>query len=262
MLIFAGITTHTPLLLPQIARDKADIVDGSKQALVELSEDLYASHPDMLILVSPYNGVFADAFAANAHDKLSADLSEFGDLSTQKEWHGAPVFAANAALQARERKIPLRLLSEDRIDYGNSVPLLYLTEQMPDLKILPIGPSMLDRAMHFKLGEMIADLAHESQRRIAIVVAGHLSHCLTTASPEGYNPLGGEFDQALITALEGRNTSALLNLDEHMRSEARESIYHSLLLLLGAIKGHPYDFKTYCYEKPLGVGYLTGNFNI
>lgn len=261
-LVFAGITPHTPLLVPQIAKDRADIVEETNQALSTLAESLYATHPDIVIVISAYTGVFEHAFSLNAHTTLVSDFSKFGDLSVQKKWNGAPAFAALVSKKARTNKEKVRLVSDEIVDHGISVPLLTLTARLPKVTILPVGPSMLERSEHLKFGELIKEVIFEQHKRVAVIVSGHLSHKEHDNELRTKNKYGEEFDKALLGYLEQRNTTALITMNEEMVKGADELIYKSLLILLGIIRNSDYTFKTYCYEAPLGVGYLTGNFNI
>lgn len=261
-LVFAGITTHSPLLVPEVGKDKQKVVDCSKKAIDELAEDLYVSRPEILIVISPYAGVFENTFSINAHNTLTSDFSDFGDLTTRESWSGAPTFAAIIERHARKQNIRIRSVSDDNIDHGISIPLMTLAHELKNTKILPIGFSELDQTQHLKFGELLKEVIMESNKRVAILVSGHLSHTLTAESPDGFHASGLEFDEMLVKHLESCNSTAIVQMDNDVVENSKQSIYKSILILLGIIRGNNFQFETYCYEAPLGVGYLTGTFHL
>ena len=100
----------------------------------------------------------------------------------------------------------------------------------------------------------------ESDKRIAVIASGDLSHTLNKQSPAGYRLEGKKFDDLLISLLETRNTTGLANMDAGIVSKSEQCAYRSLLILLGILKDMNYSFKNLSYETPFGVGYLTGQF--
>lgn len=259
-LIFAAITPHPPLLIPGIGKEQADKVKQTEAALRTLEKELYLAKPTAIMIVSPHGGLFPDSFAVNAHTRVASNFEQFGDLTTKKEWDGAPSLAAKIAHMARLRKIPVRLVSQEKIDHGASVPLYFLTEHLPNIKVLHVGYSELTTKEHLAFGEMLKDSIMETQSRIALIASGDMSHTLATEGPAGFHKAGAEYDNKIIELLQTRNTAGLLSLDDQMVKDADQCSYRSLLIALGVLKNMNYTFKNLCYEAPFGVGYLTGEF--
>lgn len=261
-LVFAGITPHSPLLIPTVGKDKQHLVMCSQEAISELAEEIYTHKLDTLIILSPYTGMFETAFSMNAHDVLKSDLSDFGDLVTQTSWSGSPTLAAHITQAARAQNIPVRSVSNETVDYGISIPLTYLLTESTQTSVLPIGCGIHTRAEYLAFGALLKEVIMHSSKRIGILVSGHLSHALQADSPEGYNAAGAEFDETLVKLLEAGKTEALISLDQGLIDNAKDSIYHPLLIALGVLREHSYRFETYCYESPVGVGYVTGTFHL
>ncbi len=259
-LVFSAVVPHPPLLIPNIGKDELKKIEATKAALEKLEEDLYLSKPEVILIISPHGSLFKDAFCVNAHTHFESNFGEFGDMDTKLAWKGSDFLAAKLGHMANEAKIPLQLISEDHLDHGASVPLFYLTQHLPDVKILPIGYSMLDNKSHLNFGELIKEFIMDSGKRVAIIASGDLSHGLTTDSPAGFSKVGQEFDNKIIELLETRNTTGYANIDIKFVEEAAECGYRSFLILLGIMKDMNYTFKNYSYEGPFGVGYLVGNF--
>ncbi|MEK7644637.1 MAG: AmmeMemoRadiSam system protein B [Patescibacteria group bacterium] len=259
-LIFAAITPHPPIIMPSIGKENAEKIKKTALALRKVEEELYLSKPQLIIIISPHGSYFDDAFSVNAETDFISNFEEFGDMNTKLAWKGSPNFAAQLAHDANLAKIDLRLVNDRKIDHGCSIPLSLLTGHLPDVKILPIGYSGQNARAHLDFGVLIKERIMESDKRVAIIASGDLSHCLNNEAPAGFNPGGEKFDKSVIELLENRNVAGLSNLDGKLVGSASECAYRSILVLLGALKSVNYTFKNYSYEAPFGVGYLTGNF--
>ena len=100
-----------------------------------------------------------------------------------------------------------------------------------------------------------------STKRIAVIAAGDLSHCHTKHAPGGFHVDGPEFDEQFIDCLQNKNTSGIVHMDKDMVGNAQECGYRVGVILLGILQNVNYDFEQLAYEKPYGVGYLTGIFH-
>lgn len=260
-IVFAGITPHTPALLANAPENARVRLSETKAALQKLEEELYLSKPDVLIIISPHTGLFTNSFTVNAHPNFWPEISEFGDVETDRDWKGLPALAAKIAHHQNHAELPVRLTSEEGLDYGASIPLLTLTAHHPTLKILPVGFSGLSPVEHLEFGELIKETVEAEGIRAAIVASGDLSHTLSARAPGKFHPHGKEFDRLVRDLLGSRNTVGLANLDPDLVKNAEECGYRSILILLGALKGIDTQFETLAYEAPFGVGYLTGLFH-
>lgn len=260
MLVFASVVPHPPLLIPAIGKDAVKKVEKTKQALEKLEEELYLSKPDTILIVGPHGDYFDGAFCLNVSTDYVTDLREFGDLTTKQKFKGELNLASKIKMAAENQNIPISMVTEPAIDHSISVPLFYLTKHLPNVGILPINYSGLDRKTHLDFGYVVKEQIMNSNNRIAVVASGDLSHALTSDAPAGFNAAGAEFDAKIQELLAHHNTAGLLQLDEKMVEGAAECGFRSLLILFGILRDVNYDFKHLSYEAPFGVGYLTANF--
>ncbi len=260
MLVFAAITPHPPLLIPNIGKEETEKVKKTSLALEKLEQDLYLAKPDIIFIISPHGSYFADAFTINAHTNFVSNFKEFGDLKTKKEWSGDLEIISKIDYGYNKNQTPLRMIGEEILDHGSAVPLFLLTKHLPNVKILPIGYSQLSNKKHLDFGYMLKEIIMNTEKRVAVIASADLSHGLTENSPAGIAPTGKEFDNKLIELLETRNTAGIVNMDEKFVEDAAQCGYRSILILLGVLKNMDYEFKNYSYEFPFGVGYLVGNF--
>jgi len=259
-LVFAGITPHPPLLIPDVGKEAMEKVDKTKSALEMLEQELYLSKPDAVIIISPHGSFFEDAFSVNGHTILLSTFETFGDMSTKKEWRGNPEMAARLSHNAKMKHLPIRVVSQEHVDHGVSVPLFYLMNHLQDRPVLPIGFSGLSPKEHLEFGGIIKELIMDSEKRVAVIASADLSHALTTDAPSGFHKSAKTFDANIQELLQTKNTTGFVTLDAQLVKDADECGYRSILILLGILKNMDYSFKHLCYEAPHGVGYLTGQF--
>lgn len=261
-LVFAAITPHPPLLIPSIGKESIKKIEKTKIALEQMEKDLYITHPEVLIIISPHGSYFDDAFTLNVNTHFETDLREFGDLTTKTKFHGETHLAALIREGTKKESLPTAMISEQHLDHGSSVPLTYLTNHLKNIKIIQIGFCDLNWKTHIAFGSMIADKIAETNKRVAVIASGDLSHALISDAPAGYNPAGPEFDRKIQELLETKNLSGMLQLDKQFVTDASECGFRSFLILMGILQGVHYTYKSYSYEAPFGVGYLTANFSL
>ncbi len=259
-LVFAAISPHPPLLIPAIGKQAAKKIAKTKTALEQMEKDLYIARPEILIVISPHGSYFQDAFTLNVSPKYETDLREFGDLSTKINFSGEQHLSTMIREGARKEKISTTMISEPRLDYGASIPLVHLTKHLKNVKIIQIGFCDLDWKTHVAFGAIIKEKISEMNKRVAIIASGDLSHALITDAPAGYNPAGPKFDQKIQELLSENNLAGMLQLDKKLVTDASECGFRSFLILMGILHDTRHTYKLYAYEGPFGVGYLTANF--
>jgi aromatic ring-opening dioxygenase LigB subunit len=261
-LVFAALCPHSPILVPEIGRENREKLQKTISALSRLEEDLYLSYPDIIFVLSPHEALHEKAFVINVHETFTANFEEFGDLEKQNTWKGSEDLGAKIAHKAIAENISIKLINEEKIRYGTSIPLMYLCRHLKNTRVVPIGYSNLSPKDHFSFGEMLKEIIAETPKRIAVIASGDMSHCITKKSPIKYNLAGKEFDQKIQELLSTHNSLGITQLDEKLINNAHECMYKSLLIASGILKNIDYRFENYCYEYPFGVGHLTGNFHL
>ncbi len=259
-LVFAAITPHPPLLIPSIGKEHSKKISKTKQALEKLEEDLYLTHPEIILIISPHGHLFNDAFSINVCPEFETHLREFGDLTTKLKFKGEIQLATAIRQCGKDEGLPVTLISEPNLDYGAAVPLYYLARHLPKTSILPVGFCNLGWKTHLDFGYLLKEQIMNTTKRVAVIASGDLSRALATDSPAGFNPAGKEFDQKIQELLATGNTSGLLQLKPELVAAAAECGFRSFLILLGILRGVNFNYKSYNYESSLGVGYLTANF--
>lgn len=262
MIVFSAFVPHTPLLMETVGKEHRKKLKKTIAAMQKLATGLGAAHPTTLVIISAHPTRHADAFSLTVHDPYRTDLSRFGDMGAERKF--SPDLALIDTIQRtlRRQGIPVTLDTDHALDHGASVPLLLLTEPMPQLRIVPITYAGLDPKAHVEFGRALKEVLTASQTRIAVIASGDLSHALTKASPEGERPEGKLFDAAVKSAVETMSLSPLLSLDPARVEAAAECAYRPLLILLGILEKTAVTTNVLSYEAPFGVGLLTARFHV
>ena len=260
MITFAAYVPHPPVIIPEVGKENLDKLKDTIDAYKALESDLYSSKPDVIIVISPHaNEKGGDFFTINQFPDFKVNFKKFGDLVTKLEFKNHLGFGYQVK-ESCEDFFPVMLTADEELDYGTGVPLFMLAQNLPGVKIVSVGYSSLPHEDHIKFGEIIRRQINLSDKRIAVVASGDLSHKLHKDSPAGYSPQAQEFDQKIIKNINDKNLDQLIHLDPRLIQEAGECGLRSLLILLGIIKELNYEPRQLSYQAPFGIGYLVQKF--
>lgn len=266
MLVFAGITPHSPFLLPSIGKENLELVKQTKEAFYKLQEQLTKAAPDVIVVLSPHSKhMQTDTFnIVVSHPeetgKYLANLKDFGDYTTQFNYKTDPEILHKIISLSPD--FPISTSFSDSLDYATVVPLSYLlSPSQHNVTVVPLSVSALDRDMHISYGKALFEIFSKSSKRVAIIASADLAHTLSEDSPAGFHESGKAFDQLVINYLKQRRLEAIPKINPEIVEEAVSCGYNVLVLLAGLISHVKYEYHEFCYESPFGVGYLTGYFD-
>ena len=213
-LVFAAITPHPPVLIPEIGKDNLVKLKKTEEAFKKLEQELYAAKPESLVLISPHGKVSPEYFNINLNPDYAANFKEFGDFSLELKFRSdfmtiQEIRASDESNQAA----PMVMISEPEIDHGFAVPLYFLTKHLKNLPIVPITYSGLNYQKHFEFGQFLYRQLAKLNKRIAVIASGDLAHTLTKDAPAGYSAQGKEFDKKVVDLIKAKNFNGLLVLD-------------------------------------------------
>ncbi len=191
-----------------------------------------------------------------ASKELAGDFAQFGDLKTTMSFENDLEIVGAIKEAALKNSVPADLVDIPQLDHGSLVPLYYLTQNHRSTKVVPIAFSFMNLQTHFRFGQIIDETIKKSDKKIAVVASGDLSHRVTPDAPAGYSPRGKEFDEKLINLLEKNDSEEILSMNPGLIEEAGECGLRSIIILLGVLSGLKYKFAILSYEAPFGVGYL------
>jgi aromatic ring-opening dioxygenase LigB subunit len=256
-IVFAGIAPHPPLLVPEVGGSRIERVMDSRRALREFSRRLIETGPETVIVISPHSPLDPRVFTARATDELQGDFREFYAPDVKLSFKTDLDMLDFIKRAAVDEAVELRELGRDYpLDHGALVPLYYLREAGWSGPVLVIGFTMLENEKHLAFGRAIERAARISNRRVALVASGDLSHRLIVGGPYEYEPTAHLFDEQIVSAIASGDPRGVIDVDPDLRNSAGECGYRSIVIALGCVGEKLRDNQVLSYEGPFGVGYM------
>ncbi len=259
MLVFSGFTPHSPLLLEQINLERLKDVKKTLSAMQELADELYATHPDTIVLISEHPTTYNETFSIYLDDPYKFDLSEFGSFDFDLSFRPSIALIDRLQRRLRSQNQNVTLETESALHYASAVPLKLLTKELEDVKLVTIGISHLDAKSHFAFGQALKDTLMVSDERIALIASGDLAHTLASDGPVPFHQDGKIYDEKIQEVISQNNPAGLLAMDQELVKHAQETSYLPLCTLYGALERVSLTPKILSYESPFGVGYLVAH---
>ena len=261
-LVFAAITPHTPVLVPSIGREHLSRLKKTVEALKALEADLTAARPDAIVIISPHGQVADTHFAIDFNESYACNLREFGVFDFSLPCRADMRLTSAIRERAEDAEQPIMLRSEEALDYGVIVPLMYLTLKLGAFNVVPVMPSRLDAKAHHDFGKVLQDVILHSDRRIAVIASAELSHRLSEEAPGGYSPRAKLFDERVRELLASKTASGLLTMDPELVQEAGTCGLMTLALFSGILDKLDAEPEILSYEAPFGIGLLTARYKL
>jgi len=260
-LVFAAVVPHSPVLVPSVGKEHLKKLKKTVAAMKRLEQDLYASHPDTILIVSPHGPVEADHFTLDLNETYACDLKDFGVFDVDVACRADMKLVSALKEHLEDKNVPFMLRSEAALDYGIVVPLTYLTGHLQKFSVLPVYPALLSAKSHFEFGQAIQEVLMHTDRRVAVLASADLSHRLTRGAPAGYSPHGRKFDEKIITLIKEKKHAALITFEPELAAKAAQCGLPPLTILSGIIDGVDVTPEVLSYESPFGIGLLTVHYS-
>ena len=267
--VFAGLTPHPPLLIPEIGHNERDKVTLTDQAMKKLAGSLVHSDPDVVVFITPHGPVSSDGIMGFNTPSLEGNMAQFNAPQVSLNKEVDQELLKVIADKARDTDVLVGLLDEKEcqnynirpeLDHGVIVPLYYFEEFGLECPIVVLGMGLLPYEELYHFGQKIAEAGEELGRDIAVIASGDLSHRLTPSAPAGYNPHGKEFDKKIVKALKKKNIEKIMDFDRKLVEKAGECGLRPIIMMLGSLDGLEVDEEVISYEGPFGVGYCVATF--
>lgn len=257
-IVFSAITPHPPLAIPSIGKENTKHLKKTIESFARLEQDLYASKPETIIILSPHGKIFQDAVNINLYPEYVGSFEEFGDFSTKLTFKSDAMSIQHIRSDEElyEKNIVI-LTSEPKIDYGISIPLFFLLQHMKNVPIIPMHPCGKDLKIHYEIGTYFKRILSRINKRFAVICSGDMSHGLTKDAPGGFSPQAEIFNKNLINLLKKKDYEGIIQLDPLLSEKASECCLKVMSMALGLLSDGTYDFDILSYEFPYGIGYLS-----
>ena len=251
--ILGIIAPHPPLLHETIGKESREKLTDTLMALAQVEQDLYASSPDTIIVLSPHgaDATRENSLSINLNSHYLTDFSEFGDFSEPKKFRSD----VEIIHRVQHMGVPISTISDAKIGYSISLPLLHLTSKIKNVRIVPIYTSQGSYQEHYQFGQHLAHIVHETSKRVAVIASGDFSHKLTKEAPGGFSKNALKFDKKILQFLRTHQHEELSKFDPKIANDAGECGLRPILVLLGLFHDVNYRIDILSYEYPFGVGY-------
>ena len=256
---FAALVPHSPLLIPEIAKDNYRLISKTTAAYDKLAGELTKTNPETIIVITPHARAMEKNFFFNSSPNLITNFSELGFLANGRKFKNNLTLIQELKEKLRPN-FPIQFLSSEKLDYASSIPLQILAKDLAQPKIIQLSYSSGTPEEQFLFGKAIGEIIKNSSENIAIIASGDLSHRLKRNSPAGYSPKGAKFDNKLIEHLNSEQPiENILKMDENIIKSTSECGLKSILITLGILESTGTKIKTQglAYQTELGIGYLT-----
>lgn len=252
MLTFAASLPHPTISVPEIGKANTDKVSQTISAYARIKQELYASQPETVVIISAHTANVDDAFSINQQKELTLTLKKFGDLKERFKLKNniALGYRIRESLESNTQMI---LTSDDELDYASAITLLHLLENNRNVEVVVVGAAPgLSSKEHFDFGQKIIKQIDNNSTRIALLATADLSHAKETTEPI---PDFLKFDQKALAFIEKKNIKDLVSLDEEADNYQAGPGLKSIMVLLGALHSKNYQTELVSYENVVGIGY-------
>ena len=260
----AVIVPHPPLIIPTVGCGQERKVQATIDAYRTAAKQTAAWDPEVLIITSPHQIMYADYFHISPGRGATGDLSAFGASEAKLVVEYDASLRDEIIRRGESAGLQVGTLGQrdPYLDHGTFVPLYFLREAEVDCPILRIGLSGFSPLDHYRLGQCIAQAAESLDRRAVFIASGDLSHKLKDDGPYGLAPEGPEFDRQITEAMAVGDFLRFLTMDPALCEQAAECGLRSFQVMAGALDGLAVEAKLLSYEGVTGVGYGVATFTV
>ena len=270
-LVFAAILPHGPDLIPENARDLAQMAK-TRAAMEEAGRRFTAAKLDTLILLDPeiVHTLQGIALAERrsffmGEPALSVSVSAYagGMGGTVKERFACDVPLAQAILRAGGEAgypvVPAAGADVDlQLDGGAMVPLWFTIHPAPQPRprLVVIAPSpTVKREVLLDFGALLAEIARNSGKRIGLIASADQGHRHDPRHPRfGFSPESATHDALYCEAVREDRLERLLEISDELVEAAFADSLWQTLILAGALRAVPMSMNYFSYALPTYYG--------
>ena len=260
-IVFSGLAPHPPIMVPEVGQEAVRDVRQSIDGMAELTRRVLDSGAQTVVLISPHAPLEADAFVAYGEPTVFGDFTRFRAPQSTFSISVDLELLHAISKSAVEHDYEVTTLQARNLDHGSAVPLYFLLDNGWSGKVVALGYSFLSNRDHLSFGSCIREAVAQTQRRVAFIASGDLSHRLKPQAPAGYNPDAHLFDAEVVEAFRHNSLNRIVGIDDRLRRLAGECGYRSLLVAIGANQNETSECEVISYEAPFGVGYLVAQIS-
>jgi aromatic ring-opening dioxygenase LigB subunit len=266
-LVFAAIAPHGSIAIDEACEpEEKGLAQVTQDAFAELGRRFEAARPDATIVLTPHNVHVEGAFAVVISAELHGSLSEWTKQPLELTCPVDRELALNSVVMLTDAGIPAVGLSYGGndpegavfpMDWGALIPLWYMGGRTePQVSAVVMSPAR-DRSVeeHVRAGAVLARVATESGKRVALIASADHGHAHDADGPYGYDPAAKEYDDRVVELVDTERLAELLEFDPPFIERAKADSFWQMLMLHGAL-GRDWRGELLSYEAPTYFGML------
>ncbi len=256
-LLAAFTVPHPPLIVPEVGRGGEKQIEETTKAYERVAAEVASLSPDTIVITSPHTVMYADYFHISPGERAEGSFKRFGAPDVRFAERYDTGLVQKICELADKAGLPAGTLGERdaSLDHGTTVPLRFIRRAYTGGKIVRIGLSGLPLADHYRLGQIIAKAAAETEKRIVLIASGDLSHKLQSYGPYGFAKEGPEYDRRIMDVFARAAFGEMLEFDETFCDKAAECGHRSFVIMAGAFDGLRVKPTVLSHQDITGVGY-------
>ncbi len=261
----AYILPHPPIAVPEVGGDEIKKIEATEKAFDTAAADIADYDPETIVVISPHNTMYRDAFYIAKGDGGTGDLARFNAPEPSLYYPYDTELADEIVRLCDEFGIPVVYSGEDatELDHGTVVPLYFVNRACSDkcrdgrapYRIVRIAPSLLDDDVLYDMGYLIERAIAHVGRCAVIIASGDLSHKVREDGPYGFIKEGPEFDKAVTDVMKSGRLEDFTNIDKKVNDRSANCGYPGFVMLAGALQDYKITPDFLSYEGTFGVGY-------
>ena len=257
----AYILPHPPIAVPEVGGSRINEIKATEESFAKVGRDIRQYDPETIVVISPHNVLYRDAFFVTKGERTKGSLAAFGAPEPEISFRYDTELSDEIVRLCNEQDIPVVYSDEEanELDHGTFVPLYFVNREyetpLPPYRIVRLSPSFLPDDVQADMGYIIERAIAHVGRRAVIIASGDLSHKLTEDGPYGYVKEGPEFDRVVTDVMKSGKLFDLPKIDKRVNELSANCGYHGFVMLAGALKDYRITPDFLSYEGPFGVGY-------
>ena len=245
---------HSPALVPEISKNNSAEFDLTRQAILEIAEDIYSLKTDSLVILTPKRISNNKDIALAYSSGFFADLSKFGHYQESDQYTPDSEIVWEI-LNNLQEKFNLKFFQQNNLDSCAST-LVSQSKLFKKIKIIPISCNANDYETLFNFGKDLRNVLDNSNKKISIISLGDMSRSRNNQETEARL-----FDEKIINYLEYQNN--FLDLISQIKNNIQKLQNYSLQTLSvsqGILKNIKYKKELLRYEQKFQVGLMASKF--
>lgn len=261
-LSFASFVPDSPLLINEINPNPSPEINRLIKSFSMLADYIKTKNISTIVMFSSGAETLPGKLSIIHDPVINGDLNIFSrpDISLTMPHNGNLAYLIAQAVEHTDN--PVKLVSDQNLDYTFLVPLLLLREVIQGIKIVPCILQDNNQGC-FELGRKIRKIIDHSSENILLLASGEI--CRTNSKSKKDPALTSAqelFATKVLTNLKNNKLEEITNLNE---KELKKINAHSLITLqtlIATINQTKTNIIINANETNLGVNYLNVIFNL